>query len=152
MANIYGKLCSALDSLQAPLLLVIRLYWGIGFVLAGKSKLLNIERTAGFFADLGIPMAKASAVLVGSVEFLGGALLVLGLFSRLAAIPLVITMSVAFATVHKASLAVLFQHPDVALKEEPFLFLLASVIVLAFGSGKVSLDAILKKKYCERSL
>lgn len=152
MAEFYGKLCSAMDSLQAPLLLLIRLYWGIGFALAGKSKLLNLERTAGFFADLGIPLAKASAVFVGSVEFFGGLLLVLGLFSRLAAIPLVITMSVAFATVHKASLTILFQHPDVALKEEPFLFLLASLIVLAFGSGKVSLDAILRKKIGEGSL
>lgn len=149
MAKFYGKLCSALDGLQAPLLLVMRLYWGIGFVLAGKGKLLNIERTAGFFADLGIPLAKFSAVLVGSVECFGGLLLVLGLFSRIAAMPLTATMIVAFATVHKASLAVLFQHPDVALKEDPFLFLLACLVILAFGAGKISIDSLLKKKYCE---
>lgn len=152
MAKFYGRLCSALDDLQAPLLLLMRLYWGISFVLAGKGKLLNVERTAGFFADLGIPLAKASAVLVGSVEFFGGLLLVLGLFSRLAALPLATIMIVAFATVHKASLTVLFQHPDVALKEEPFLFLLICLIVIAFGSGKFSLDSLLKKKIYEGPL
>lgn len=140
------------DRLQSPLLLLIRLYWGIGFVLAGKGKLFNLERTAGFFADLGVPLAKASAVLVGSVEFFGGLLLVLGLFSRVAAIPLVVTMTVAYATVHKASLSVLFQHPDVAFKEEPFLFMLACLIIIAFGSGKYSLDSLLKKKYGEGPL
>lgn len=152
MAKFYEKLCNTLDALQSPLLLLVRLYWGVGFVLAGKGKLFNLERTAGFFADLGIPVAKASAVLVGSVECFGGLLLVLGLFSRVAAIPLLITMTVAYATVHKASLAVLFQNPDVALKEEPFLFVLACLIILAFGSGKFSLDSLFKKNHGEGSL
>lgn len=140
------------DALQSPLLLAMRLFWGIGFVLAGKGKLLNLERTAGFFTDLGIPLAHASAVLVGSVECFCGLMLVLGLFSRVAAIPLTATMLVAYATVHKASLAVLFQHPDVALKEEPFLFLLTCLIVIAFGPGKFAIDSLRKKRCCEGPL
>lgn len=152
MANCYGKLCAALDSLQSPLLLLMRLYWGFGFMMAGKGKLFNLERTAGFFADLGIPLPMSNAVLVGSVECFCGLLLAVGLFSRLAAVPLVCVMVVAFATVHKSSLAILFQHPDVALKEEPFLFLLTCLTVIAFGPGKFAVDSLLKKKYCEGPL
>lgn len=152
MSKCYGKLCEMLDALQSPLLLLMRLYWGVGFLMAGKGKLFNLERTAGFFADLGIPLAKASAVLVGSVESLGGLLLILGLMSRLAAIPLTFIMVVAFATAHRDSVVVLFQTPSAALKEDPFLFLLTCVIIIAFGSGKFAVDALLKKKYCEGPL
>lgn len=149
MAKCYGKLCTALDALQGPLLLLMRLYWGFAFIMAGKGKLLNLDRAAGVFADLGIPMAKLSAVLVGSVECLGGALLVLGLFSRLAAIPLACVMVVAFAAVYKASVVILFQNPNIALSEEPFLFLLTCLIIIAFGPGKFAVDSLLKRKYCE---
>lgn len=152
MSKCYGKLCAMLDALQSPLLLLMRLYWGIGFLMAGKGKLFNIERTAGFFADLGIPLAKASAVLVGSVESLGGLLLILGLMSRLAAMPLTFVMIVAFATAHRDSVLVLFQNPSAALKEDPFLFLLACVIIIAFGPGKFAIDTLLKKKFCEGPL
>lgn len=131
--------------LQSPLLLLMRLYWGFGFVMAGKAKLFNLERTAGFFSDLGIPQAMASAVMVGSVECFGGLLLLIGLFSRLACIPLMITMGVALAVVHKTSVIEMS-------KEDPFLFLLTCLIVMAFGAGKISLDFILKKKYCEGPL
>lgn len=133
------------DLLQSPLLLLIRLYWGFGFMMAGKGKLFNIERTVGFFTDLGIPFAHASAVLVGSVECLGGVLLLIGLFSRIACIPLLCVMMVAFATVHKVSI-------EAAVKEEPFLFMLTCLIVIAFGPGKFSLDSLLKKKYGEGPL
>lgn len=148
MAKLYSKLCGALNVAQDPFLLMVRLYWGFGFFMAGKGKLLNIDRTAGFFTDLGIPMAKLSAVLAGSAECFGGLLLMAGLLSRLASIPLVFTMLVAFATAHRDSLVIFFQNPSVAFKEDPFLFLFVSVIVMFFGPGKWSVDYFLQKKYC----
>lgn len=148
ITTLYSKLCSKLDLLQSPLLLVVRLYWGYGFFMAGKGKLMNLERTAGFFSDLGIPMAKLNAIMAGSVECLGGLLLLVGLFSRLASIPLVIVMVTAYLTAHNETVIAIFSDPDTFLKQDPFLFMLTAVLVLAFGPGRFSLDAILKKK-CE---
>ncbi|PIR21565.1 MAG: DoxX family protein [Deltaproteobacteria bacterium CG11_big_fil_rev_8_21_14_0_20_47_16] len=149
MMKLYGKLCCMLDYLRSPLLLVMRLYWGYGFFIAGKGKLMNLERTAGFFMDLGIPFAKANAILAGSTECFGGLLLLIGLFSRLVSIPLAFTMCIAFATAHNDSVVALFANPDAALKEDPFLFLLTAVIVMAFGAGRFSVDAIMKKNCCK---
>lgn len=132
--------------LQSPLLLVIRLYWGVSFAQTGWGKLMNLERTAGFFASLNIPAPKLNAMMAGATECLGGALLALGLFARPAAVPLIGTMLVAYWTADREALLAIASDPDKFLSAAPFLFLLASLIVLAFGPGKLSIDALLVKK------
>ena len=67
----------------------------------GRGKLLNIERTAGFFESIDIPLPLVNAYAAGITECVGGLLLLIGLGSRLAAIPLVVTMLVAYATAHR---------------------------------------------------
>ncbi len=42
------------DNLQSILLLIIRLYWGWSFFQTGKGKLMNLDRTASYFATLNI--------------------------------------------------------------------------------------------------
>lgn len=143
MIKLYGKLCGVLDHLQSPLLLVIRLYWGYQFFIAGKGKLLNLERVTGFFTDLGIPFPHINAAVVGVTECVGGLLLIIGLASRLVSIPLVVAMSVAYATAHRESL----WNFEEMIKQEPYTFLMAAVLVLAFGPGKFSIDTLLKRKY-----
>jgi putative oxidoreductase len=147
LATLYNRLCEGLNALQSPLLLVMRLYWGYGFFIAGKGKLFNLGRTAGFFVDLNIPLPTYSAWLAGVVECGGGLLLLLGLYSRLASIPLAFTMLVAFDTAHRDSVVAIFSNPELALKEDPFLFLLTAVIVMTFGPGRFSVDALIQKKY-----
>lgn len=129
--------------LQSPLLLVIRLWWGWSFAQTGWGKLMNLDRTAGFFADLGIPLPKLNAVLAASTECLGGALLALGLLARPAAVPLAFTMLVAYGTAHREELGAIFRDPDQFTGAAPFAFLLAALIVLAFGPGKLSFDHLL---------
>ena len=131
--------------LQSPLLLVIRLYWGWQFFITGKAKLMNVDNFAAHFHDWGIPFPKLSVILAGSTESLGGLLLLLGLFSRFASPALIFVMCVAYATANKESLHAVFTDPDKFLGADPFLFLLASVIVFAFGPGKISLDALFFK-------
>jgi putative oxidoreductase len=132
--------------LQSPLLLIIRLYWGISFAQTGWGKLMNLERTAGFFSDLGIPMPKLNAMMAGVTECGGGILLALGLFARPAAVPLIFCMGIAYATAEKEALMAIGSEPDKFVTAAPFLFLLASLVVLAFGPGKFSIDALIGRK------
>lgn len=138
-----AKLDSTAAYLQSPLLLAIRLYWGWQFAQTGWGKLMNLGRTAGFFESLDIPLPKVNAVLAGGTECLGGALLALGLFARPASVPLIFTMLVAYWTADRDALNAIMSDPDQFVTASPFLFLLASLIVLAFGPGKLSLDALL---------
>ena len=126
--------------LQSPLLLVLRLYWGWSFFLTGKGKLLNLDRTTDFFTELHLPLPKLNAIMAGSTECFGGLLLLLGLFARPVAVPLTFTMIVAYVTADREALLSIFSDPDKFLNAAPFQFLLAAVIVLAFGPGKISVD------------
>jgi putative oxidoreductase len=141
-----AKFDSAAAFLQSPLLLVIRLYWGFQFAQTGWGKLTHLDRTASFFADLGIPAPKLNAIMAGSTECLGGALLALGLFARPASVPLIGTMLVAYVTADREALTAIVSDTDKFLTAAPFLFLFAALIVLAFGPGKLSLDALLGRK------
>jgi putative oxidoreductase len=125
---------------QSLLLLVLRLWWGWSFFLTGRGKLLHLDRTAEFFSGLGIPAAKTNALLAGSVECAGGLLLMAGLGTRLAAVPLIVTLLTAYATAEREALLAIASNPDQFTGATPFLFLLAVLILFAFGPGKLSLD------------
>ena len=146
----YAKLDHLLTTLggwlQPVLLLVVRGWWGWSFFLTGKGKLMNLEKTTEFFTSLNLPLPKLNAILAGSTECAGGALLLLGLGSRLVSVPLIFTMLVAYVTADKEAVAAIFSDPDKFTGAAPFLFLFACVIVFAFGPGKISLDALLFKK------
>ena len=88
-------------------LIFLRFGVGLIFLVHGLGKLLNVgpaalglAKTSGFFATLGIPAAAVMAVVVALVETLGGAFLIVGLFTRFAALGLSINMLVAFLLVH----------------------------------------------------
>src|SRR5882757_2860785 len=139
----YRMLARISSSLQSPFLLAVRLYWGWQFMQTGWGKLSNINRVVGFFTDLGIPTPVLNAYFVSALEFGGGLLLILGLGSRLIALPLVIDMIVAYITADREALFSIISAPDKFSAAAPFTFLIASLIVLIFGPGKVSADAFL---------
>ena len=86
----------------APLLL--RLYLAPIFIKAGYNKLSAFEDTAAWMGNpdwgLGLPFPELMAALAGGTEFFGGWLLLVGLATRLVAIPMMFTMIVAAVTVH----------------------------------------------------
>lgn len=132
---------------QDIMLLFIRGAWGFAFFQAGWGKFGRLDGVTGFFASLGIPAPGFHAVLVASVEAGGGILLVLGLLSRLTAIPLAFTMIVATFTAHISEFQTLFtENFTEFLEASPTPFLLASLIILFFGPGRLSLDALLKRR------
>jgi putative oxidoreductase len=144
--HLLAKLDTVANYLQSPLLLVIRLYWGWQFAQTGWGKLTHLERTTGFFESLNLPAPKLNAIMAGSTECLGGILLALGLFARPASIPLIFTMLVAYWTADHDAVVALTSDPDKFVTASPFLFLLAALLVLAFGPGKLALDNWLGRK------
>jgi len=131
---------------QSIFLLLIRLYWGWGFFQTGKGKLSNIAQPTQFFQSLGIPFPHAQAILVGTTECIGGLLLLLGLLSRLASIPLTILLIVAYLTADIALVKNILGDPDKFLTADEFLFLFVVLLVLLFGPGKFSIDWLLNRK------
>jgi putative oxidoreductase len=140
ISALYARYATLANYVQGPLLLAIRLYWGLQFVQTGWGKLSHLGRTAEFFANLHLPLPQLNAALAGSTELLGGALLAIGLGARVAALPLIFTMFVAYATAEHEALAAIFRDPDKFTGATPFLFLYAALLVLAFGPGCWSLD------------
>ena len=132
-----------LSSLQSPFLLAVRLYWGWQFAQTGWGKLTNIGKVVNFFTDLGIPAPVLNAYFISGLEFAGGLLLLLGLGSRLIALPLTINMIVAYITADREALFSIISNPDKFTAAAPYTFLVASLLVLIFGPGKLSLDTLL---------
>lgn len=132
--------------LQTPFLLAIRLYWGYQFFITGKGKLSDVPTFTENFAQWGVPSPKMSVILAGSTECFCGVLLLVGLFSRLACIPLIGTMTVAYLTAHIDVVKGIWENSDAFVSAPPFLFLLASLIVLIFGPGAISLDRWIQKR------
>ncbi len=142
----YDMLVKGASHLQSPLLFVIRLYWGWSFFQTGLGKLQNLGKTTEFFQSLGIPLPGLNAAMAGTTECIGGLLLLVGLASRLAALPLIVTMIVAYLTAELETVKNIFSEPDKFLAADPFLFLLAAVLVLVFGPGAFSLDRLIGGK------
>jgi uncharacterized membrane protein YphA (DoxX/SURF4 family) len=79
--------------------LLIRFLVGAVFVSEGLQKFLfPAELSVGRFTKIGLPSPEMLAPFVGGVEIVGGLLLLLGLFTRLAAVALIVDMLVAIAT------------------------------------------------------
>src|SRR5271156_5743488 len=124
----YRLLIRVGSSLQSPLLLAVRLYWGWQLIETGWGKLTDIGKVIGFFTELGIPAPVLNAYFVSGLEFGGGLLLVLGLGSRLIALPLVIDMLVAYITADREALFQSFRNAGKFMGAAPVTLLIASII------------------------
>ena len=129
--------------LQPLFLLVIRLYWGWQFHITGMGKLSDIPKVTGFFQSLGIPFPAFNAYLAGCTECFGGLFLLAGLASRVTTLPLIFTMIIAYITASPDAVKHIFSNPDGFVTADPFLFMLAAVIVFLFGPGPLSLDGLI---------
>jgi putative oxidoreductase len=141
----YELLVTAANLLQSPLLFALRLYFFWQLFLTGKGKLSNIPKVIDFFTGLGIPAPSVNAYFVSSLECFGGLLLIIGLASRPIALMIVVSMCVAYLTADFQAVTRIFSDPDKFVKADPFPFLLTALIVLAFGPGLLSIDALLKR-------
>jgi putative oxidoreductase len=132
----YSNGCNLRDSLG---LLVLRVVVGAAFMLHGWPKIQNATGWMG--AEAPVPPALQAAAAVA--EFAGGGALILGLFTRLAALSLAITMAVAAGMVHISQ-----GHPFVGKPGDPSwelagVYFACSLLFLLAGPGCLSLDALL---------
>jgi putative oxidoreductase len=145
--RVYELFVVGANLLQSPLLLVLRLYFFWQLFLTGKGKLSNIGKVSEFFGSLGIPLPSLNAYFIGSLECFGGLLLIVGLASRPLSLLILISMTVAYFTADFEALSSVFSDPDKFVKADPFPLLLAALIVLVFGPGELSIDAVLKRRF-----
>jgi len=126
----------------AKALLLIRILVGWVFVSEGVQKFLFPGQLgAGRFEMIGIPAPQVMAPFVGVVEIVCGALLLAGLLTRLATIPLLVDMAVAIAT---TKIPMLVKSGMWAMLHEArvdFSMVLGLVFLLITGPGTLSLDA-----------
>ena len=130
------------SSQASSAVILVRILVGWVFLSEGIQKFLYPQALgAGRFAKIGIPAPGFFGPFVGAVETICGALLILGLLTRLASIPLIIDISVAIATTKIPML--LHQGFWAAMHEArtDFCMLLGSIFLLIVGAGGASLDA-----------
>lgn len=120
----------------------IRLMVGAVFFLEGIKKFLFVEQWgAGRFTRIGIPAPHVMGPFVGAVEIICGLLVLLGLRTSLAAIPLLAVICTAIAT---TKIPILFKSgfwPMEAEARADYAMLMGLIFLLLAGSGGLSLDA-----------
>ena len=122
-------------------LAIVRIFTGILMLVHGKV-VFDSEMMKGMAgslgSELGLPFPILMAYLAKGAEFFGGLLFALGLFTRFTTIPLLITMAVAVFGSHHGQIT--------GDGEHAFLFLLIFAAYFFIGSGKWSIDYLIKKR------
>jgi putative oxidoreductase len=121
---------------------IARLTVGLVFFPSGWGKLHDLEKVTDYFTTLGLPAPAFQARLASSAEFVCGGLLLLGVATRFATVPLIITMCVAIRTA-------LWDQVDgisrlVGLTEFAYIALL--IWLATDGPGPLSLDRLLTRR------
>ncbi len=124
------------NTITSIALVILRIAFAGMLAIHGWGKLSNFEVTAQMFAPMGGTIA---AVLAIFAEFFCALGVVVGLLYKLALIPMIINMSVAFFIAHGAKLTG-EQNGEMA-----FLYLIVFVVLILTGPGKFALDNILSK-------
>jgi putative oxidoreductase len=150
-AKAHGSIHSLSPYVQSLFLLFVRLYWGWQFMQTGWGKLHNLDQVTQFFTSLGIPAPGPTALFVASAECFGGALLILGLASRLTGLVLTVNMFVAYLTADREALLSFFSNPGKFYAADPYTFLFAALLILIFGPGWIALDTWIAHKYLDPS-
>lgn len=122
--------------------LCARIILGVVFIQSGWGKLTDLPSTTEAFAGWHIPWPHFNAVLASCTEFFGGCLILVGLGTRIAAVPLIVVMAVAIASAKWPKLedwTDFFGWDEVAYA---VMFLWLGVR----GAGKVSLDYVIGKR------
>jgi putative oxidoreductase len=143
LKQLYARFFDLVSHLQSPFLLLVRLYWGWQLIISGWGKLHHLDKVTDFFTSLNLPMPAQTALAISCLEFFGGIFLAFGLLSRLTALVLTINMLMAYITADREALISVFSDPDKFYAAAPYTFLIASLVILIFGAGKIALDSLL---------
>jgi putative oxidoreductase len=125
---------------------LVRITLGVVFMGTGWGKLHSLDKVTDFFMQLGLPAAHFQAALVASTEFFGGLAILLGVATRLAAFPLMITMIVAIATAKRSEIDGI----QSLLGFEEFSYLAMYLWLIVAGPGKLSIDHLLARRFARK--
>jgi putative oxidoreductase len=118
--------------------LLIRLCLAAVFIPSGWGKLHDLQKVTDFFTELGIPWPHGNAVVVALSELVCGTLLLVGLASRLAALPLIISMTIAILTAKRADIG----GPVDLFAVDELIYAVLAIAIVVLGPGAVSADAL----------
>lgn len=125
---------------------LVRVTLGVVFMGTGWGKLHSLDKVTSFFMDLGLPAPHFQAILVASTEFFGGLAILVGVATRLAAFPLMITMIVAILTAKRSEIDGLSS----LLGFEEFSYLAMYLWLVVAGPGKLSIDHLIARRFAQR--
>lgn len=126
--------------------LILRVAVGIIFLAHGLAKFGDLQGVAQMFGGMGMPAPGLMVALVAAVETLGGAALILGIGTRIAAVLLSTVLLVAIVKV-KSSVGLIAPMGAPLPGAELDLALLAACVVLILqGSGRLSLDKVVLQR------
>ena len=123
--------------------LLLRLVFGWFWLETGWAKLHNLDFFSQRFVEWGIPFPMFSATLSGATDLVGGALLILGLGTRLVAIPMIVNMLVALAGVVLPTISTFNEFVEL----DEVLYVAVLFWLLMAGPGKASLDHLLARRF-----
>jgi putative oxidoreductase len=132
-------------SFLAPAL--IRLTVGLIFIGTGWGKLHTLDKVTEYFASLNIPMPGLNARVAACTEFFGGILILVGLGSRLVALPMGFTMVVAILTAKRDDLTGL----TALVGFDEWSYLVMFLVIALMGPGALSLDALIARRFARSS-
>jgi len=112
------------------------------FLQSGWGKLHNLSQVGDYFAALGLPAPAFQAILASMTELVCGLLLLVGLMTRYAAVPLIVTMTVAIRT----ALWEQVDSPGSLFGLVEFLYIVLLAWLGASGSGLLSIDAMIQRR------
>ncbi|MFC5864804.1 DoxX family protein [Acidicapsa dinghuensis] len=145
LCGLHDLVAGALNRLQSPLLLAIRLYWGYQLVQTGWGKLHNLDHVTDFFTSLNLPQPHFTAIFVSLVEFVGGILFALGFGARMVSLVLFINLTVAYWTADREAFGHIFDDPGKFYAADPYTFWFAALIILIFGPGYLAVETLLRR-------
>ena len=122
--------------------LAVRLFFGYFWLETGWAKLHNLDGATARFVDWGLPFPAFSAPFSAGAEFLGGALLMLGLLTRFTSIAMAINMIVAIAFVAIKNVGGF----DEFVELDEFVYVLIFFWLLIAGPGRASVDTWLARR------
>jgi putative oxidoreductase len=125
------------DNAISIALLILRITAGGLIIPHGYSKLMSFASRSSSFSDPYHIGSSTSMALIIFAEFFCGALVVLGLLTRLACIPLIIGMGTVVFMINHGNLT--------GKNETPVLFLGCFIVLLITGPGKASIDRLIGK-------
>jgi putative oxidoreductase len=146
----YNGLRRYASYLQSPVLLLVRLAWGWEALQSGWGHLHHVAQTADFFRSLNIPMPVANVYISGGTELVGGALLILGIGTRLISFPFIFNFLIAIISAGHSQIASKWHDGGLAwwnqiVDDTAFPFLILGLVMLAFGPGMLSIDYVIQR-------